>query len=151
MTVAELTPIPGTHRAVYYDALRAGRAEAERLGYPLLDDRIFGEFWAAIRSAYTPLIVADTRRKVAEEITDNVRNADFAKQDRGVWSGFTERMAYVAGHDKAAAIARGSGNGDSGQEAKATGGVITGRPYVVGEHGCVIDPFGEQSATEKRP
>lgn len=111
--MADLTPIPTEHRKVYYAALLAGRAEAERLGYPLLDDRIFGEFWAAIRSAYTPLIVADTRRQIAKDITDNVRNADFAKQDRGGFVGFTERMAYVAGHDKAAAIARG---GDSGTE-----------------------------------
>lgn len=46
--MAELTPIPAEHRAIYYDALRAGRAEAERLGVKLLDDRIFIAFHRAL-------------------------------------------------------------------------------------------------------
>jgi hypothetical protein len=50
--------------------------------------------------------VAAERERIATAITDNVRNADFDKQDRGGFVGFTECMAYVAGHDKAAAIAR---------------------------------------------
>lgn len=70
---------------------------------------------AAMAVAYTAGLeagVADTRRQIAARITDNVRNPDFAKQDRGGYHGFTECMAYVAGHDKAAAIALGSDTTD---------------------------------------
>lgn len=59
--------------------------------------------------------VAAERERIARAITDNVRNPDFAKQDRGGFVGFTECMAYVAGHDKAAAIA--CGGRDSGDDA----------------------------------
>lgn len=61
--MAELTPIPAEHRKVYYDALLAGRAEAERLGYPMLDDRIFAAFDRAQRGPMVELIVAATRRQ----------------------------------------------------------------------------------------
>lgn len=62
--------------------------------------------WRVLEAA-APHIEAAVRAKVADEITANVRNPDFSKQDRGGWHGFTEAMAYVAGHDKAANIARG--------------------------------------------
>lgn len=63
---SSLTPIPAEERAVYYDALRAGRAEAERLGYGAMDDRIFGAFWRVIRETHTP-VVAD-RDAQAEKV-----------------------------------------------------------------------------------
>lgn len=106
--MSELTPIPAAHRHLYHEALRAGLAEAERRELDL-DALPFAEFHRAL---YRPLLdahEAEVRAKVAEEIAEaitiNVRNHDFTKQDRGVWAGFTERMAYVSGHDKAAAIA----------------------------------------------
>jgi hypothetical protein len=60
--------IPAEHRKVYYDALLAGRAEADRLGCGLLDDRIFAAFHRALYRPTVKLIEADTQRKVAKEI-----------------------------------------------------------------------------------
>lgn len=42
-------------------------------------------------------------QEIAEAIENNVRGET---QDRGVWVTFASKMAYVAGHDKAADIAR---------------------------------------------
>jgi len=64
-----------------------------------------------------PLIEADVRRKIAEEIEAQV----------GIW-----HAHHDDGLTRAAAIAR----GDSG---KATGGVITSTPYVIGESGVDIE------------
>lgn len=44
--------------------------------------------------------------EIADAISDNVRNEDWSKQDRGGFIGLVPSMAYVAGHDRAAAIAR---------------------------------------------
>lgn len=66
--MAELTPIPAEQRRAYYDALLAGRDEAARLGYGLLDDRIFSAFH---RELYRPMLdahEASVRAKIAEEI-----------------------------------------------------------------------------------
>lgn len=44
--------------------------------------------------------------QIAVAIERNVRHEDFSKQDRGGFTGLAPRMAYVAGHDMAATIAR---------------------------------------------
>lgn len=67
--MAELTPIPAEHRAIYYDALRAGRAEAERLGVSLLDDRIFLAFHRAL---YRPMLDLANAQAVVDA-ADNVQ------------------------------------------------------------------------------
>lgn len=64
----ELTPIPAEQRRVYYDALRAGRAEAERLGYGPMDDRVFAAFHRALYRPMLDAARADERAKAAEEI-----------------------------------------------------------------------------------
>lgn len=103
--MSELTPIPAEHRKVYYDALLAGRAEAERLGYPMLDDRIFAAFDRAQRGPLAELIVATTRRQVAEELRAEAARLDLADDP------FALDIALAAHWltDRNAAIARGRG------------------------------------------
>ena len=52
-------------------------------------------------------------QEIAEAIEDNVRGA---MQDRGPWTTFTSKMAYVDGHDKAAKIARSFGAPSGGEK-----------------------------------
>lgn len=86
-------------------ALHAARQWAETHDHQQPDDRMLAAYGQviAVRAAEAE------RERIADAITDNVRNPDFSKQDRGGWHGFSEAMAYVAGHDKAAAIARTAG------------------------------------------
>lgn len=128
--MTKLTPIPADERAIYYDALRAGRAEAERLGCGAMDDRIFGAFWAAIRSAYAPLIAA----RAAEAERERIARAMYAcltcgqahefrliEGERYTWShpqdGHDYRTALCNGDqsDIAAAIARTAGTTEVGR------------------------------------
>lgn len=96
--MSDLTPIPAEHRRAYYDALLAGRAEAQRLGVPLIDDRIFIAFHRAL---YRPMLDAherEVRAKVAEEIA---RTIDDVGNRREIVVG-----DWYAGLADAAAIAR---------------------------------------------
>lgn len=71
-----------------------------------------GAHWDVMAWINDDLVAFESRvrAEVAEEIADaiemNVRNPDFDKQDRGGWPDFPSKMAYVAGHDNAAKIAR---------------------------------------------
>jgi hypothetical protein len=65
--MSELTPIPTEHRKVYYEALRAGLAEAERRGLEL-DALPFAAFHRALHGPMVELIEAATRRQVADEL-----------------------------------------------------------------------------------
>lgn len=71
--MTELTPIPTEQRHVYYDALVAGRAEAERLGYGMLDDRIFAAFHRAL---YRPMLDAHEKAVLNEASAKLVAWAD---------------------------------------------------------------------------
>jgi hypothetical protein len=61
---------------------------------------------AAVLAAVLPEHRRMVLGEAAEAITDNVRNEDWTKQDRGGFYGVAPKMAYVAGHDKAADILR---------------------------------------------
>ena len=62
----------------------------------------FGKRAAAIEAR----VRAEVAEEIAVKIEMNVRNPDLDKQDRGGWWGFAPKMAYIAGHDNAAKIAR---------------------------------------------
>lgn len=66
--MSDLTPIPTEQRRAYYDALLAGRDEAARLGYGLMDDRVFAAFHRALYGPMLDAHEAEVRAKVAEEI-----------------------------------------------------------------------------------
>lgn len=115
--MAELTPIPAEHRRVYYDALRAGRAEAERLGYPVMDDRIFGEFFAVIRSGLIPLIAGQVRQATADDTKRADEALRYARLTLRSIADVSSRQAICRAAENAidlinAAIARRAGAGD---------------------------------------
>jgi hypothetical protein len=93
-----LTPIPAEQRAAYYDALLAGRAEAARLGIPLLDDRIFIAFHRAL---YRPMLDAHGERiATAIEAKRVQEDGAYPTFDTGWDCGHNEAL------EQAAAIAR---------------------------------------------
>lgn len=100
--MTDLTPIPAEQRAAYYDALLAGRAEAERLGYGPIDDRIFAAFHRALYRPMVDAARADERAKVAEDIA---RAIEAVKPSAArFWDTADASAAYALNH--AAAIAR---------------------------------------------
>ncbi len=58
----------------------------------------------AVLAAVLPAHRAQVLDEAAQAISDNVRNDDWTKQDRGGFYGIAPKMAYVAGHDKAVDI-----------------------------------------------
>lgn len=60
--------IPSEHRRLYLDAIHAGRAEAERLGYGLMDDRIFSTFFRALYQPLLDLHERELREQAAAEL-----------------------------------------------------------------------------------
>jgi len=65
-TPNELTVIPRAHREIYYNALLAGRDEAERLGW-VADDRPFTKFHQALYRPMVDQIEGGIRRKLEQE------------------------------------------------------------------------------------
>jgi hypothetical protein len=57
-------------------------------------------YLAAVLPAHRAQVLDDAARAISA----NVRNDDWTKQDRGGFYGVAPKMAYVAGHDKAADI-----------------------------------------------
>ena len=111
--MAELTPIPAEHRKVYYDALLAGGAEAERLGYVPIDDRIFAAFYRTLYRPMVALIVADTRRQVAEEI--EALRVPIPEDDES-WDTWLSSGGWNAAIGKTASTARGSGGDETARQ-----------------------------------
>ena len=67
--------VPSEHRQLYLNAIHAGRAEAERLGYGLMDDRIFSTFFRALYQPLLDLHEREIREQVALDIETEGRAA----------------------------------------------------------------------------
>lgn len=157
----ELTPIPADQRQAYLSALVVGRQEAERLGYGLIDDRIFGAFHRAL---YSPMLHAharEVRAKVAEEIATDIlaRHAKIGLRPTPWADGYTLASQYAAAvarqhavqpaETAVGAISAPPAIGGKHDEEHATGGVYTGPPIPLGTHGCVLEPTDRDARQER--
>jgi hypothetical protein len=97
-------------RTLAFDALRSVVHSGPFLAGPPRSRRLAKTFAARLADAVLAAVLPAHRAQVLDEaakaISDNVRNDDWSKQDRGGFYGIAPKMAYVAGHDKAVDIVR---------------------------------------------